>query len=293
MNQTTTNESLYSSASSSTSPQEVNITKISDKLKILSDQFTANLTQYQTIYDEYKTLLSSRSMTTNATTLDASANSVNNMGAVISGKMDLYTTIPSSTYWGQTGLSEGASYTPSECLADCYSKPTCSGATFDADTNYCWQRSGDGRVSSGKSNQTAIIKKTILYEYQLKDLNAKLQKINGSINELITSNADLFKQNEILRTQRQTMLDHNRQILQQNEVQLETLTTDMTTMQKADENSSLMVNKNYYQYVFYLIIAIFLGFIFVKIIFASSSSSKSSPSSQSTNLIGGGKSNWF
>ncbi len=118
-------------------------------------------------------------MTASATPMDASAN-----GATVTGKAELYATIPNATYWGQMGLNEGAAYSPSECLVDCYSKPACTGATYDSDTNYCWIRTGDGRIAPGKTNQTAVIKKTILYQTQLKDLNAKLQQLDDQIMNL-------------------------------------------------------------------------------------------------------------
>lgn len=266
------------------------ITKISNQLKILSDQFSATLTQYQQTYDNYHSLLQSNAMTKSAMSIDASANSTVNgtIGATVTGKAELYATIPNATYWGQTGLSEGSSHSPSECLADCYTKPACTGATYDSDTNYCWIRTGDGRIAPGKQNQTAIIKKTMLYEYQLKDLNNKLQNINNQIIVLIDTNSQLFEQNDQLRIQKQDMLEHNRRILQSKEEQMKILHRDNITLQSAEQNSSLLVNQNYFWYILSLFVVIFLGIFLVKILLLPESSSSSSSSSEYS-ILGGSR----
>jgi hypothetical protein len=242
--------------------------EIAEKLRILGDKFTANLTQYQTTYGDYKSLLESKAMIASAVPIDPSANSTvdGTIGATIAGKAELYATVPNATYWGQTGLSEGTSNSPTECLADCYSKPACSGATYDSDTKYCWIRTGDGRIAQGKQNQTAIIKKSILYAYQLKDLNAKLQKINTEITDLINDNASVVAQSEQLKAQKQTLLVQTHSILSQNKQQLSFLENEHATLQAANENSSLMVNRNYYQYILYLFGAIILGVLLFKIL---------------------------
>lgn len=245
----------------------MSITDISNKLRVLGDQFTATLSQYQTIQSEYKTLIASQAATTTAPQVDASANATVNgtIGATVNGTAELYATVPSATYWGQMGLSEGAAHSPTECLADCYNKPACTGATFDAATNYCWIRTGDGRVAPGKQNQTAIIKKTILYEYQIKELVDKLQKLNNDITVIITDNAVIIEKDEQLRAQKQAILEHLRLLATVGQGQMNVLQTRHDTIAEADANSALLVNQNYYRYVLYLFAAILLGIILFKI----------------------------
>lgn len=243
------------------------IEDISNKLRVLNDQFTANLSQYQTISADYKSAVASQAAISASTPIDASANSTINgtIGATVIGKAELYATIPHSTYWGQTGLSEGAAHSPTECLADCYNKPACTGATFDADTNYCWIRTGDGRIAPGKQNQTAIIKKTILYEYQLKILADKMHHINSQITDLITANAIIIDNNEHLREQKREILERMRLLAHTSHAQMDILQTRHDTIAEADQNSALLVNQNYYRYILYLFGAILLGILLFKI----------------------------
>jgi hypothetical protein len=251
------------------------IADISNKLKILSDQFTATLSQYQTTEADYKTLVSSQAMTAAAQPIDPSANSTVNgtIGATISGKAELYATVPHAAYWGQTGLSEGTAHTPAECLADCYSKPACTGATFDADTNYCWIRGGDGRVTPGKTNQTAVIKKTILYGYQLQELRQKLDHFRSQIEALITQNTIIIETNAQLRAQKETLLEHIRRMSGAEQSELTALHVQHDTIVEATQNSSLMVNQNYARYILYLFGAIILGIFLFKILMMPSGAS--------------------
>lgn len=254
------------------------IADISTKLQVLSDQFTTTLSQYQTTEADYKALLSSQAMTAAAQPIDPSANSTVNgtIGATIAGKAELYATVPHAAYWGQTGLSEGTAHSPTECLADCYSKPACTGATFDADTNYCWIRSGDGRVTPGKTNQTAVVKKTILYGYQLQELRQKLDHFRSQIDTLISQNTIIIESNAQLRAQKETLLEHIRKMTGVGQNELASLRVQHDTIVEATQNSALMVNQNYARYVLYLFGAIILGIFLFKILMMPSAAAATS-----------------
>lgn len=245
-----------------------------EKLKLLSDKFTATLNQYHEVYDNYNHLINSGAMNSSAQTIDTSSNTTTMVGSTIAGKTELYATIPNSTYWGQMGLNEGTAYSPSECLADCYMKPACTGATFDSDTNYCWTRTGNGKIAQGNKNQTAIIKKTVLYKYQLNDLNDKLLKLNDEIIILINSNAKVFEQNEQLRAHKQDILNANKHNLEKTQFELSLLKNENNTIEATNETSELLVNRNYYRYIILLFLAIILGMFLVKILLIPSNSTQ-------------------
>lgn len=271
------------------------IADVSAKLKILSDQYTATLAQYQTTQADYKALLASQAMTASAQPIDPSANSTVNgtIGATIAGKAELYATVPHAAYWGQTGLSEGTAHSPSECLADCYSKPHCTGATFDADTNYCWVRGGDGRVTPGKANQTAVIKKTVLYGYQLQEMIQKLDHFRSQIDAIITANAVLIENDAQLRAQRDTLLQHVRMMTGAGQAELNVLQSRHDTIVEATQNSALLVNQNYSRYVLYLFGAIILGIFLFKILLIPNSGATQE---SALNVIRGGSrhiAKWF
>lgn len=265
--------------------------QVSARLKILSDQFMATLAQYQTAQADYKTLMDSQAAAATAPPIDPSANANVNgtIGATVAGTAELYATMPHSTYWGQMGLSEGTAHTPTECLADCYNKPACTGATFDADTNYCWIRTGDGRVAPGKTNQTAIVKKTILYRDRVNILTQKLEHLRGEIDSLISANVIIIENNAQLRAQRETLLAQVRHMGGIGQTELAALKIRHDTIAEATQNSALLVNQNYSQYILYLFGAILLGIFLFKILMIPTASSSSAETASGIIRGGGGR----
>lgn len=224
---------------------------IEQQLDTLTNQFNSVLSEFQQKYNDFIILINNENTSSSSTTNTA----------------DIYAIIPNANYWGQSGLSEGNSSSSAQCLADCYSKTGCTGATYDSDTNYCWVRTGNGRVAPGKDNQSAIIKKTILYKYQLEDLNARLIGINNKIMAIINDNTVIINTNTTLKNKQENALKYHKKMIEQNQMEIANLENQYKTLQVADQNSTLMVNQNYYWFVLYLIFVIILGiFLFVVVI---------------------------
>ena len=92
-----------------------------------------------------------------------------------------YTELPGRTWWGTYGIKEGAVKTKEECISMCASDSSCTGATFNPVKRYCWTRGGDGTVSVGSPDDTALIPKLKGVLLILSVLNDKLISINEEL----------------------------------------------------------------------------------------------------------------
>jgi hypothetical protein len=87
------------------------------------------------------------------------------------------------TWWGTYGIKEGAASTKEECISMCASDSNCTGATFNPVKRYCWARGGDGTISTGTADDSALIPKLKSTMLILNRLNDKLMSINDELRE--------------------------------------------------------------------------------------------------------------
>jgi hypothetical protein len=68
------------------------------------------------------------------------------------------TFVKSKAFWGTGDAGEGPAATSSECQKRCRDNPKCTGATFNSDKQYCWQRTGLGSLVSALPNDYGFMK---------------------------------------------------------------------------------------------------------------------------------------
>lgn len=103
------------------------------------------------------------------------------------------------TFWGTTGLSEGAVATTTECEDMCAIDEKCSGATFNSDKRYCWTRSGDGHgITAGTEMDTALMPAHLQSARVVQKLNDKLTALNIQIATKISQTPDLTPEKQKL-----------------------------------------------------------------------------------------------
>lgn len=92
------------------------------------------------------------------------------------------------TFWGTTALNSVEATSETDCKNACANDSKCTGATFNANKQLCWTRSGAGDIAAGETDDYAIVPKLMEQAYILKQLNAKLTKLNVEIlSEMQTS----------------------------------------------------------------------------------------------------------
>ena len=207
-------------------------------MKLLSNQFNSLLTQYQETYNEFVNAINSNNNT--------------------------LTTVPNSAFIGQNNINTIQGSSVNNCLSSCTSNKSCSGATFDNKLNTCTLSGGNGSIINS-SNQTAIAKKALYYSNQLKQLNNQLISLNNSMMQKANSGMNTFSQTQEMNNQKAEILNKNYNTLEQERTEIEEMIRQYETLNTAYENGNINVTSNYYSYIIYLLIAIFLVFLLLRV----------------------------
>ena len=207
-------------------------------MEILSNKFNSILTQYQDTYQEF------------LNTIDSNNNAL--------------TTVPNSAFIGQSNINTIQSSTVDNCLSSCTLNSSCSGATFDNNSNTCTLSSGSGNVISS-NNQTAIVKQALYYSNHLKQINNELLSLNNEMTQNANASMNSYSQTEKLNSEKAEILQKNYKTLEQERGQIEQLIRQYETLNSAYENGNNNVTSNYYLYIVYLLVTIFLLFLLLRI----------------------------
>ena len=211
-------------------------------MEILTNKFNNLLTQYQDTYQDFVNTISSD---------NNSLTSVNN-----------------SAFIGGSNINNIEHSTVNNCMSSCSSTKSCSGATFDNNKKTCTLSSGSGNIVNSQ-NQTAIVKQALYYSNQLQKINNELTSVNNSIMNLANSKSDNYKRTTEITEQKTDILQQNYNTLEEDRMQIEELIRQYETLNSAYENGNINMTSNYYSYIMYLLIAIFLVFLLLKFILTS------------------------
>jgi hypothetical protein len=207
---------------------------MSAELQNLSNQFNSLLTQYTDTYQSYISIINSGS------------NSL--------------TTVPDSSFVGESNLSVLNNSSIDDCQSSCTSNSSCSGATFNNNSNSCTLSSGTGNIVSTPQS-TAIVQEALYYSYQLQQINSQLLNINQQIMSTTNSSYGHFQQTQQQNQQQEQALQNNYQTLLQERMQIDEMVMQFETINAAYENGNTNVTANYYSYIVLVLIAIFLIFV--------------------------------
>jgi len=165
--------------------------------------------------------------------------------------------VPDSAFVGVNNIDTIQRSSVDNCITSCSSNESCSGATFDNKQQTCSLSSGVGNVINSP-NQTAIIKQALYYSYQLQNINDELTSVNTNMMTLANSRIGDYQQNQKLNAEKAEILQNNYKTLEQERTQIAEIVRQYETLNSAYENGSINATSNYYNYIMYLLIAIFL-----------------------------------
>jgi hypothetical protein len=208
------------------------------QLQNLSNQFNSLLTQYTDTYQSYISIINSGS------------NSL--------------TTVPDSSFVGESNLSVLNNSSIDDCQSSCTSNSSCSGATFNNNSNSCTLSSGTGNIVF-TSQSTAIVQQALYYSYQLQEINTQLMNINQEIMNVTNNSYSEFQETQEKNQQQEQVLQNNYQTLIQERQEINEMVGQFETINAAYENGNINVTANYYSYIILIFVAIFLVFILIKL----------------------------
>jgi hypothetical protein len=170
-----------------------------------------------------------------------------------------------------------------DCQALCSSTNNCTGATFNISNNTCSLRTGEGELLSSSDDNYAIIPEGKRYLNILKKLNKKLIDINKKIIELINKNKPFYNTLSEKENDRSNLLNQNYKQLNKEQIKIANFLKDSQDLDEAQNEGTILINKNYYKFVFLLIIIIVCIIVLIKFSSSSGASYVSNISSISNN----------
>jgi hypothetical protein len=213
---------------------------MSSQMELLNIKFNGLLTQYRETYQEFINVINSNSDDKN-----------------------LYKSVLNSSYIGDNNLNVVQNSSIENCSLLCKSNNSCSGATFDNTNNSCTLTSGTGNIINSV-NKTAIVKQSLYYSYKLKKLNEELTSINNLLMELTNSKINDYSSIKQNTKEKNVMLNNNYEILESERYEIEDIIRKYETLNSAYQDGSIFVTSNYYNYLIYLLIVIFLIILLFK-----------------------------
>lgn len=210
---------------------------MSSQLQDLSNQFNSLLTQYTDTYQSYI--------------------------SVINSDDNSLTTVPNSSFVGQSNINVLNNSSIDDCQTSCSSNTSCSGATFNNNSNSCTLSSGTGNIVSTPQS-TAIVQQALYYSYQLQQINTQLLNINQQMMTTTNNSYGQFQQTQQQNQQQEQILQNNYQTLTQERAEIDEMIRQFETLNAAYEDGNINVTSNYYRYIILIIFAIFLVFILIK-----------------------------
>lgn len=210
---------------------------MSSQMDMLSNQYNSLITQYQDTYQEFLNTI----------------NSGNNS----------FASIPNTAYVGGNNISVSPNSSLNSCMNTCTSNDSCSGATFDNSSQSCTLSSGVGNIVTAP-NKTAIVKQALFYSYQLQVINNELLTTNNTMSNIVNGSASTYQQTQQMNADKSAILQQNYNILNGERAQIEQMIREYETLNTAYDNGAINTTSNYYSYIMYLIIAVFLFLLLLR-----------------------------
>jgi hypothetical protein len=199
------------------------------KIQTLQQEYDVTIKQYQEAVNNYITLLETNT-----------------------GKE--YTALKGRAWWGTSSLKEQKVETQKECENMCATSNTCSGATFNTVSRYCWTRTGESSLTVGQENDYALITKIKASLETMKYLNNKLLDLNKEINEQIANIQPDINNEYNMNNQYQSDLETNYEKLLEQNIEVQKQLEEYYSIDEEEENQKLFVNQQNGTYKIWIII---------------------------------------
>jgi hypothetical protein len=193
--------------------------------------------------------------------------------ALIKEKNKNYVSLPGRTFFGTTGLKEGAVDSENECKALCSSDPLCTGATYNASKSYCWTRSGKGDIAPGLGDDVALITEVTQNANTVQQLNDKLTDLNLKIGEALNKaipevrlqmNEKAEKQGTLQSVYSQLLIDRKN---------IDSMLKEYQMIEQQYDDKTIYVDQNHSAHILWIIIAILVVIFTLKMQFFPTSNS--------------------
>ena len=174
-------------------------------------------------------------------------------------------TISNSSYTGGVPIGTVSSGSSQDCVTQCYTTPSCTGATYNSSNNTCSLSTGEGSITPSSNNNTVIVPQLVQYLDVMIVLNTKLTNINNQILKLTDQAQPMYNNLTSQTQQKKQQLNkaYNRLVAERDRI--EKLVNDYDTLQDDENYNYSLTNSNYLSYVLLLALAILVIIILMNI----------------------------
>jgi hypothetical protein len=220
----------------------------------------ANAIHNPNAYGCYKKKNFVKPSTTNTTIIPNENKSSNN-------KLNEFVELQGRQFWGTAPLNQGPVDSLEQCESMCASDMNCTGATFQSDINYCYTRTGQTDVVSGKSTDYALIPEKRQALLTLQMLNNKLLNIIQQINIEFKKIKPEVNEEQIEKNTKKIVLNNTYAALLGEQQIITDNLNEYANLEKEYENHSLMTNQENILLKFWSFFALILLAITFKFVF--------------------------
>ena len=167
--------------------------------------------------------------------------------------------IQGQAFWGTTSVGQTANGTLQDCIASCSSTYGCTGATYNA-KKVCMLRGGDGSSVISKTDDYALVPKSVQLLQIVKSLNDELTGVNTQIQNKTGEFYKFYGEQTDQRDNKNFDLIGQHQELQTERAQIEKMLNDYQNIEHQEGQAGLFVTQNYYVY-FILFAIVVVAFI--------------------------------
>jgi len=197
-----------------------------------------------------------------------------------------FVTINGSTYLGSSSVGQNNSATVDLCKASCANTPGCTGATFNNSNSSsgitCRLIGGDGNLSTGTANDTAIVETGKQLLSTIQNINSELKSTNKKIQDKIALMKPEYNEQLINNKEKTEELITQFNMLSEDRNNVKKLLKEYETLDQQEEGGNIRINQNYYSFLLLIGVVIIIIIIIISL---------SSSPSQNTNVkiqTGGG-----
>ena len=180
-----------------------------------------------------------------------------------------FSALKGRTWWGTAPLSEGPASTQKECETMCANSDKCSGATFNPVKRYCWARSGDGNLATGRDDDYALISKQQEALSLMKVLNDKLLNLNNKISTKLSTINPEVEQQDINKNVKQQQLNISYQNLLNQKIEIDEQLQEYYSIDQDEMNQSSYTNSQNVSFRFWLLMTCLVLLVTIKQFFGS------------------------
>ena len=171
-----------------------------------------------------------------------------------------FTDIKGKTYLGTGILSEDwATTSLDDCKEACASNSNCSGATYNLDKTYCSLRTGESGVSDGSDNDYAIMSPKQKQLQVLSALSDRLLEINTQILQNVKQGKPELAGMQQEKELQVSSLAKNYSDLTTQRESLDEIIKETKKLDSAENQSQILITKNYSSYIVLMVVTIFVG----------------------------------